>query len=92
MDTTNKAKVLVVGAGPTGLTMAAELTRHGVPCRIIDKKAEITDKTKALTLQSRTMEVFEDMGLIQEVLEDWSSCHWIQFLHRRETNCPRFIG
>ena len=66
---TDKTKILVVGAGPTGLTMAAELTRHGIPCRIIDKKSEVTDKTKALTLQSRTMEVFEDMGLIQEVLE-----------------------
>lgn len=29
--------ILIVGAGPTGLTMAAELTRHGIPCRIIDK-------------------------------------------------------
>ena len=66
---TTKTPVLVVGAGPTGLTMAAELTRHGIPCRIIDKKSGVTDKTKALTLQSRTMEVFEDMGLIEEVLE-----------------------
>ena len=66
---TTRTKVLVVGAGPTGLTMAAELTRHGVPCRLIDKKSDVTDKTKALTLQSRTMEVFEDMGLIEEVLE-----------------------
>ena len=49
--------------------MAAELTRHGVPYRIIDRKSGVTDKTKALTLQSRTMEVFEDMGLIEEVLE-----------------------
>ena len=63
------SQVLVVGAGPTGLTMAAELTRHGIPYRIIDKKSGVTDKTKALTLQSRTMEVFEDMGLIDEVLE-----------------------
>ena len=29
--------VLVVGAGPVGLTLASELTRHGVFCRIIDK-------------------------------------------------------
>ena len=33
---TTKTPVLIVGAGPTGLTMAAELTRHGIPCRIID--------------------------------------------------------
>lgn len=66
---TTKTPVLVVGAGPTGLTMAAELTRHGIPCRIIDKKSGVTDKTKALSVQSRTMEVFEDMGIVNEVLE-----------------------
>ncbi|MGD9617382.1 MAG: FAD-dependent monooxygenase, partial [Alphaproteobacteria bacterium] len=31
--------ILVVGAGPVGLTMAAELARHGVNCRIIDRLA-----------------------------------------------------
>ena len=70
MNTTNnKTKILIVGAGPTGLTMASELTRHGIPCRIIDQKSGVTDKTKALSVQSRTMEVFEDMGIIDEVLE-----------------------
>ena len=64
-----KTKVLIVGAGPTGLTMAAELTRHSIPCRIIDRKSGVTDKTKALSVQSRTMEVFEDMGIVDEVLE-----------------------
>lgn len=67
--TTNKTNILIVGAGPTGLTMASELTRHGIPCRIIDKKPGVTDKTKALSVQSRTMEVFEDIGIINEVLE-----------------------
>ena len=70
MNTTNnKTKILIVGAGPTGLTMASELTRHGIPCRIIDQKSGVTDKTKALSVQSRTMEVFEDMGIVDEVLE-----------------------
>lgn len=71
--------ILIVGAGPTGLTMAAELTRHGISCRIIDKKDGITDKTKALTLQSRTMEVFEDMGLIKEVLDTGRPVHGFSF-------------
>lgn len=35
--------VLVVGAGPVGLTMAAELTRHGLHCRIVDQSAVRTD-------------------------------------------------
>ena len=80
MDTvTTKTPILVVGAGPTGLTMAAELARHGIACRVIDKKNNITDKTKALTLQSRTMEVFEDMGLIESVLETGRPVHGFSF-------------
>jgi 2-polyprenyl-6-methoxyphenol hydroxylase-like FAD-dependent oxidoreductase len=56
------AQVLVVGAGPVGLTMAAELARYGVPVRIIDKAAQRTDKSKALVLWSRTLELLDRAG------------------------------
>ena len=55
-------QVLVVGAGPVGLTMAAELARYGVPVRIIDKSTERTDKSKALVMWSRTLELIDRMG------------------------------
>src|ERR1700690_919334 len=55
-------QVLVVGAGPVGLTMAAELARYGVPVRIIDKSPERTDKSKALVMWSRTLELIDRMG------------------------------
>ena len=54
--------VLVVGAGPVGLTMAAELARYGVTVRIVDKAAARTDKSKALVLWSRTLELLERAG------------------------------
>jgi 2-polyprenyl-6-methoxyphenol hydroxylase-like FAD-dependent oxidoreductase len=54
--------VLVVGAGPVGLTMAAELARFGVPVRIIDKSPERTDKSRALVLWSRTLELLDRAG------------------------------
>jgi 2-polyprenyl-6-methoxyphenol hydroxylase-like FAD-dependent oxidoreductase len=54
--------VLVVGAGPVGLTMAAELARYGVPVRIIDMAAGRTDKSKALVLWSRSLELIDRMG------------------------------
>jgi 2-polyprenyl-6-methoxyphenol hydroxylase-like FAD-dependent oxidoreductase len=57
-----KQDVLVVGAGPVGLTMAAELARYGVAVRIIDKAAERTDKSKALVLWSRSLELIDRMG------------------------------
>ena len=54
--------VLIVGAGPVGLTMAIELTRYGVPVRIIDKSDHRTDKSKALVIWSRTLELIDRMG------------------------------
>ncbi len=57
-----QVQVLVVGAGPVGLTMAAELARYGVPVRIIDKSAGRTDKSGALVMWSRTLELLDRMG------------------------------
>ena len=54
--------VLIVGAGPVGMTMASELARYGVPVRIIDKAAERTDKSKALVVWSRTLELLDRGG------------------------------
>ena len=54
--------VLVVGAGPVGLTMAAELARYGLSVRIIEKAAARTDKSKALVLWSRTLEMLDRSG------------------------------
>ena len=54
--------VLVVGAGPVGLTMAAELARYGIRTRVIDKSAQRTDKSKALVVWSRTLELMDRMG------------------------------
>src|ERR1700722_13238150 len=54
--------VLVAGAGPVGLTMACELARYGVAVRIVDKAAERTDKSKALVLWSRTLELLDRGG------------------------------
>src|SRR5580704_9277726 len=52
-------QVLIVGAGPVGLAMAAELARYGVSVRIVDKAPQRTDKSKALVLWSRTLELLD---------------------------------
>ena len=56
------APVLVVGAGPVGLTMAAELMRYGVPVRVIDRSPKATETSKALVVWSRTLELLDRAG------------------------------
>ena len=65
---TLQTKVLIIGAGPTGLMMACQLARHKVPFVLIDQKKSITNETKALGVQARTMEVYQQMGIAQEAL------------------------
>jgi len=62
------AAVLVVGAGPVGLTLAAELARRGVPSRIIDQSVGPSTTSKAIAIRPRTLEIFRQMGVIDEVL------------------------
>lgn len=60
--------VLVVGAGPVGLTMASELNRHGIECRIVEKEAQPSVNSKALALQARSLEAWDDMGIADQLI------------------------
>jgi 2-polyprenyl-6-methoxyphenol hydroxylase-like FAD-dependent oxidoreductase len=55
------SNVLIAGAGPVGLAMAADLARYGVSVRLVEKTPERTDKSKALVLWSRTLELMDRM-------------------------------
>ncbi|HEY3559566.1 MAG TPA: FAD-dependent monooxygenase [Kribbella sp.] len=60
--------VLIAGAGPTGLTLGIELARRGIAVRVIDKATEFFQGSRGDGLQPRTLEVFEDLGIVDEVL------------------------
>ncbi len=60
--------VLIVGAGPTGLTLACQLARRGVPVEIIDAADGPQTGSRGKGLQPRTLEVLEDLGIVEEVL------------------------
>ena len=62
-------EVLVVGAGPTGLVLALWLVRLGIRVRIIDKAAEPGTTSRALAVQARTLELYRQLGLADEVIE-----------------------
>src|SRR5690349_9064104 len=63
-----RPKALIVGAGPTGLTMAHELARDGIECRVIDKSPHRAMESRAIAIHSRTVESFELMGLAGDFL------------------------
>ncbi|WP_207345942.1 FAD-dependent monooxygenase [Arthrobacter sp. E3] len=65
---TSDVDVLVVGAGPTGLTAACEALRLGLSVRIIDHKPGRSTHSKALVTHARTMEVFAVMGVADAML------------------------
>jgi 2-polyprenyl-6-methoxyphenol hydroxylase-like FAD-dependent oxidoreductase len=67
--------VLIVGAGPVGLTMAAALAHYGVNCRIIDKAPRPTDKSKALVVWSRTMELLQNLNLADRFVQTGMKIH-----------------
>ncbi|ADJ44712.1 3-(3-hydroxy-phenyl)propionate hydroxylase [Amycolatopsis mediterranei S699] len=60
--------VLIVGAGPTGLTLANELRVAGVPTLLVDKLPQRSTLSKAGGVQSRTQEAFDQRGLLEPLL------------------------
>ncbi len=60
--------VLIAGAGPTGLVLALWLTKSGVAVRIIDKAADAGTSSRALGVQARTLELYDQMGIADAVL------------------------
>lgn len=86
----NRLPILIVGAGPTGLMMACELARHNIPFRIIDKKSEPTQGSNATWIQTRTLEIFDLLGMAEHFIKIGHKCDAINFYaHGKQvTNLP----
>ena len=69
MNETIETDVIIVGAGPTGLALACQLIRYNVDFVIIDRKENITDLSKAIAVQARTLEIYEQLGLAERAIE-----------------------
>lgn len=67
--------VVVIGAGPTGLTAAVELSRMGVDVRIVDKAPEVSTTSRALGVQARTIELLRPRGIGDEMLRLGNRAH-----------------
>jgi 2-polyprenyl-6-methoxyphenol hydroxylase-like FAD-dependent oxidoreductase/heme-degrading monooxygenase HmoA len=70
IDVHRTTDVLIVGAGPTGLTAAVELARRGIGCRVIEKLATPPAQAdKAIGVHCRTMEIWEDQGIARDAMD-----------------------
>lgn len=70
--------VLVVGAGPTGLMAALVLTRRGLRAMVVDGKSGPTRESRALVVQARSLEIYDQLGLAQQVLDAATTATHIQ--------------
>jgi 2-polyprenyl-6-methoxyphenol hydroxylase-like FAD-dependent oxidoreductase len=61
-------RVLIAGAGPTGLTLGIDLARRGVDVRVVDKADGFFAGSRGDGIQPRTLEVFDDLGVLDAVL------------------------
>ncbi len=66
--TDKHTKVLIVGAGPSGLMMACQLLRYGIQPIIIDNKQGPTSHSNAVGVQARSLEIYRQLGIIDQVI------------------------
>lgn len=65
-----RTDVAIVGAGPTGLALACQLIRYGVDFVIFDAKESITDLSKAIAVQARTLEIYQQLELADKAIAE----------------------
>jgi 2-polyprenyl-6-methoxyphenol hydroxylase-like FAD-dependent oxidoreductase len=84
---TASVDVLVVGGGPTGLTLAAQLHALGASVRIVDRQADSVHESRALAVQPRTLEVLRGLGIAQALIERGNAASQLR-IHAGERVVP----
>lgn len=80
METTIKTDVIIVGAGPTGLSLACQLIRYGIDFVIVEKNESVTPFSKALGVHARTLEIYEQLDVAQTAIARGAIASKVRFL------------
>lgn len=70
METMINTDVMIIGAGPTGLSLACQFIRYGIDFVILDQKETTTPHSKAIGVQARTLEIYEQIGLAETLISE----------------------
>ncbi|HEX6839691.1 MAG TPA: FAD-dependent monooxygenase [Polyangia bacterium] len=88
----SEPRILIVGAGPTGLSLAIELARRGVPFRLIDKATVRSDKSRALAVQARSLELMRPWGVADELVARGQKAFAAQFFVEKKPSAVVELG
>ncbi len=82
--------ILIVGAGPTGLLLAAQLARLGIKPRLVDKNPQPSKTSKAIAVFARTLEIFDHLGIAEEAIKRGRKLNQFNFYsdRKRIVNLP----
>ena len=81
---TIKTDVLIVGAGPTGLSLACQLVRHGIDFQIVERNEGPTPYSKAIGVHARTLEIYEQMDLAASAVDQGTIAGKVRMLEGGE--------
>ena len=74
-------QIVILGAGPTGLSMFAKLIRYKIDFIILEKNQKTTHLSKAVAVQARTLEIFQEPGISDEAVKQWQVTTAVNLFH-----------
>jgi 2-polyprenyl-6-methoxyphenol hydroxylase-like FAD-dependent oxidoreductase len=93
MNTIN-TDLIIIGAGPTGLSLACQCIRYGIDFVVVEKNATVTPYSKAIGVQARTLEVYDQIGLAQPAIAQGTIANRVRLIEggevRGEMNLANF--
>ena len=83
MDKIN-TDVIIIGAGPTGLSLACQLVRYGIDFVVVEKNETFTRFSKAIGVQARTLEIYDQLGLAQPAIKEGEITEMVRLIEGGE--------
>lgn len=82
--------VVIVGAGPVGCVLAYSLAKNGIPSVLLERESGLTEDLRASTFHPPTLDMLDDLGLVEELLSLGLVCPKFQFRDRRTERYAEF--